>query len=70
MADEHEWVIPEGINEARCEHEALNPEERKKPWLKKGSPALKALTEIVMDTRFINTLHYYVNFRYMCICLP
>lgn len=67
MADEHEWVVPEGVNEAKCDHDLLNSEERKKPWLKKGSPALKALTKIVMDTRFINTLPYYVNFRYVLL---
>ena len=67
MADEHEWVVPEGVNGGKCAHEPLNAEDRKKPWLKKESSAHKALTKIVMDTRFINTLVYHTNFRYLPI---
>ena len=62
VVDEHEWVLEEGKNGGRCNHNLLD-DERVKPWLKKESSAHKALTKIVLDTRFLNTLHYYTNFR-------
>ncbi len=57
-------MLEEGANAGRCVHDPLSEEERRKPWLKKESPAHKALTKIVLDTRFLNTLEYYINFRY------
>ena len=66
MVNEHEWVLEEGISGGKCAHDPLSEEERKKPWLKNDSPAHKALTKIVLDTRFLNTLRYYTNFRYSC----
>lgn len=63
MVDEHEWVLEEGINQEKCAHNPLNKEQRRKPWLKKDSAAHKALTKIVLDARFLNTLRYYTNFR-------
>jgi hypothetical protein len=57
-------MMEEGGNTGKCGHDPLSEEDRNKPWLEKGSPALKALTKIVMDTRFLNTLVYYTNFRY------
>ncbi|CAB4019001.1 Hypothetical predicted protein, partial [Paramuricea clavata] len=64
VVDEHEWVLEEGINDGKCGHDTLNEEDRNKPWLKKESPPHKALTKIVLDTRFLNTLGYYTNFRH------
>ena len=54
MKNEHEWILEEGDNGAKCDHELLSDEERVKPWLKKGSQAHKALTKIAMDKRFLN----------------
>lgn len=69
VVNEHEWIIEEGANGGKCDHDPLNEEERKKPWLEKGSPAHKALTKIVLDKRFLNTLGYYTHFRYtVLIC--
>ena len=65
VVNEHEWVLEEGVNGGECPHEPLGDDERNKPWLKKESPADKALTKIVMDKRFLNTIPYYVNFRYV-----
>ena len=62
--NEHEWVLEEGVNGGECPHEPLGDDERNKPWLKE-LPAHKALTKIVMDKRFLNTIPYYVNFRYV-----
>ena len=78
MVNEHEWVLEEGVNAGKCAHDPLCGEERNKPWLKKESSAHKALTKIVLDTRFLNTLAYYTHFRYKhiyfillqyCICV-
>lgn len=63
IVDEHEWVISEGINECKCEHEPLQEEERNKPWLSKDLSSHKALRKIVLDKRFLNKLDYYKNFR-------
>ena len=56
-------MLEEGVNGGKCAHGPLDERERKKPWLKKESPAHKALAKIILDTRFLNTLVYYVNFR-------
>ena len=64
VVNEHEWVLEEGVNGGECPHEPLGDDEHNKPWLKE-SPAHEALTKIVMDKRFLNTIPYYVNFRYV-----
>ena len=43
----------------------MHEEERKKPWLKKNSPAHDALRKIIMDKCLLNTLKYYTNFRFV-----
>lgn len=63
IVDVHEWILEEGNNGGKCSHGLLNEEERNKPLLKKESPAHKALTKIVLDKRFLNTIPYYTNFR-------
>ena len=64
VVNEHEWILEEGHNGGRCAHDLLNEAEHDKPWLKKESPAHKSLTKIVLDQRFLNTIPYYINFRY------
>lgn len=32
-------------------------------WMTKGTPAHEALRKIVLDKRFLNNIHYYLNFR-------
>ena len=39
VVDEHEWVLKEGSNGGRCAHKPFDEAGRKKPWLKKESPA-------------------------------
>ena len=63
VVDEHVWALYGGETGGRCAHEQLDEEERKKPWLKKNSPAHDALRKIIMDKRLLNTLKYYTNFR-------
>ena len=49
VANEHEWVIEEGVNGGKCGHPPLDDVARRKPWLKKESSAHKALAKIVLD---------------------
>ena len=39
--------------------------EREKPWLSKNSKAHDKLQEIVLKKRFLNTIPYYIHFRYV-----
>jgi hypothetical protein len=56
--------LDEGKAQGKCAHAPLT-EERDKPWLKKNASAHNALTKIMMDKRFLNTLPYYTNFRFV-----
>ena len=49
MANEHEWVIEEGVNNGKCGHGPLDEDARRKPWLEKESSTHKALAKIVLD---------------------
>ncbi|KAK3107865.1 hypothetical protein FSP39_023881 [Pinctada imbricata] len=51
-----------------CYHGPLQ-ESREKPWLKKGSKAHDALRKIVLDKRLLNSVPYYLNFRYCIVQL-
>ena len=64
VVNEHDWVLEEGNNGGECDHAPLNEDERNKPWLKKDSPPHKALTKIILDKRFLNTIPYYINITY------
>ena len=39
--------------------------ENNKKYLEKGSKAMVALRKIVLDPKWLNTLHYYVGFIYL-----
>jgi hypothetical protein len=58
VVNEHSWILDEGTAQGKCAHAPLT-KERDKPWLKKNSSAHNALTKIMMDKRFPNTLPYY-----------
>ena len=51
------------LSPGSCSHCELE-ENRDKEWIEKGSPAHLALTKIVLDKRFLNNIHYYLNFRH------
>ena len=55
VVNQHQW---EGnVDFHKCEHGALAPEEeRKKKWLKPGSPPHNELVKIANDTRFLKKL--------------
>ena len=56
---EHEWV------DGECNHGPLVENERDKPVLDKNSKALEALRRVVIDPRFLKSLHQYVTFIYV-----
>ena len=60
IAGEHEWA------DGQCNHGPLVEAEGDKTILQKGSTALEAIRKVVINPRFLNTLQYYVTFRY-CI---
>lgn len=62
VVNEHVYVLAEG--NGKCAHGDLE-EDREKPWLAKNSPAHDALCKVIMKKRFLNTVPYYVNFRYI-----
>lgn len=63
--NEHKWVLGDGKGEGQCGHDELGTEERQKPWLSKNTKAHDALREIILKKRFLNTIPYYVHFRYV-----
>ena len=56
---EHEWA------DGECMHGPLTETEAQKTYLEKDSKAMEALRKVVMDPRFVKTLHHYVTFRYI-----
>ena len=62
MVNRHEWQIGGGVSAGQCSHGQLE-DEPDKAWLAQGSPAHKALVEVVLNVRFLNNVHHYVNFR-------
>ncbi|XP_070548070.1 uncharacterized protein [Ptychodera flava] len=64
VTDEHAWALPYGQGNNRCDHGPLSAERvQGREWLKKGDPAHVALRKVVLDKRFLNKVHYYLNFR-------
>ncbi|XP_048768864.2 uncharacterized protein LOC125675325 [Ostrea edulis] len=64
VVNEHEWGMSYsssyfGANQ--CMHGPLQDEH--KEWIVKGSASHKALIQIVFKKRFLNQIHYYLNFR-------
>ena len=60
---EHEWA------DGECLHGPLTETEAHKTCLEKDSKAMEALRNVVMDPRFVKTLHHYVTFRYWWVSL-
>lgn len=63
VVNEHEWVLPYcSPGSFQCDHGPLE-DDGDKEWLVKDGPAHTALRKIIMDKRFMNKIHYYLNFR-------
>lgn len=62
----HEWVFGDGGGPAQCEHADIedSPHDAESKWIEPGCSAHEALAKTVLDTRFLNTLKYFVNFGY------
>ena len=56
VVNEHKWGLGE------CDHSRLT-EDRDKEWLEPDSAPHRRLRKLMMDTRFLNNVKRYVNFR-------
>ena len=45
---------------SECDHGPLE-EDRDKPWLSPSGPEMAGLRKIILDRRFLNTMHYYTS---------
>ena len=54
---EHEW------SDSQCSHSPLVSSDTDKPLLGKGSKALEALTKVMVDKRWLESLVFYVWFK-------
>lgn len=62
VVNKHEWALGDGGGPAKCEHGDLGDREDKE-WLVPDSPAHQRLRQLMLDTRFMNNIPRYVNFR-------
>uniref|UniRef100_UPI0037E704BE uncharacterized protein n=1 Tax=Semicossyphus pulcher TaxID=241346 RepID=UPI0037E704BE len=56
VTGEHVWAL------GACQHGPL-VEDREKEWIQKGSVAHQRLTEVVLDARWLKSVHKYLHFR-------
>lgn len=57
VCGEHSWAS------GRCKHEDQENTEGPNNYLNKDSKAMAALRKIVLDPKWLKTLHFYVRFR-------
>ncbi|XP_062612144.1 uncharacterized protein LOC134273936 [Saccostrea cucullata] len=64
VVNEHQWILSysDDFENNKCNHGPL-PAESNKSYLEKGSDAHIALRGIVLNTRLLNSIHYYLNCR-------
>lgn len=64
VVNEHQWLLSynDYYKHNKCNHEPL-PEKRKTLYSEKESDAYNALPGIVMNTRLLNNIHYYLSCR-------
>ncbi len=62
VTDSHEWFNGQGDAPPYCEHGEMD---KQRPWLEKDSAPHCALRKVMFDKRFLNTVQYYVNFRWV-----
>ncbi|XP_068709173.1 uncharacterized protein [Montipora foliosa] len=60
VCGEHTWAT------GQCKHDPLGDESAKK-YLEKNSKAMAALRKIVLDPKWLSSLHFYVNFRHTSV---
>ena len=63
VVNSHEWVDVIGSGETECMHSSCEEDNRDAPWLEPDSKPHQDLRAVVLETRLLNTLKYYVNFR-------
>ena len=59
VVGEHEW------HDGQCSHGPLTSADNGKPLLDKGSKAMDALRKVIMDRRWVESLIFYVWFKYV-----
>ena len=65
VVNKHEWYSWDGVGPAACQHQPLSAEKvEETQWLVPGSSAHVRLRVLIMDTRFLNEMKRYTNFRY------
>ena len=57
VVGEHEW------SDGQCSHSLLVLSDTDKPLLGKGSEAIEALTKVILDKRWLESLVFYVWFK-------
>lgn len=56
VTGEHEWPLDAG--------QRPSGERRDKAWIENGSVAHQALSEIILNQRWLKEVHKYLHFRY------
>ena len=57
VVGEHEW------SDGQCSHSPVVLSDTDKPRLEKGSKAIEALTKVIFDKRWLESLVFYVWFK-------
>ena len=64
VVDEHSWLFGGAAEGGSCGHKMpMKPEDSNKPWLQKGSTAHDKLSEIMLNVRWLKSVHHYLTFR-------
>lgn len=58
VCDDHEWIG------GQCDHGDLDPEEQHPPWFDRRDKDFAALQKVILEPTLLESLKYYVRFRY------
>lgn len=64
VTGKHTWALADVDGITGCTHGELEDDPERKEWMEAGGLAHSALNKIVFETRFINNIPYFVNFRH------
>ena len=62
VINEHEWLLLSSDGSLSCKHGPLSSD-RDKGMLERDSDPHVASRKIILEKRFLNKIHYYLNFR-------
>ena len=66
VINEHEWLLLSSDGSFSCKHGPLSSD-RDKGMLERDSDPHVASRKIISEKRFLNKIHYYLNFRYVLV---